>query len=483
MSEPTSERVPDRLAIALIGKGSVNHLHREEFIRELQAEGLSVLFIVREDYADLLPRLPGCAYLTCRFTPVPSWRTALAQWCQRTRNLYPADDPGKRVRLQVQIADEPRWWRRWATRAQQFLACYPAAMRLLVRCEGWLFQDAAVQGIDAGAFDQLVLLGLGIYGTEAEGVLTWWARRRGIPVINMVGNYDNLSSKGFRGVPLDDLCVWGRNMYDDARRLHGVPAENLHTVGSIRYNTVLARIMPSREDFLRPLGLDPARPVILFAGAMFEYHYFEALSVLEEMRTTQPELQMILRLYPSKGLMRSPFIPPLIGHARVQPGVYVSIGDPYYREGGGQKEPIYIDETELWCAIKYSDVVINIFSTMSLEACIFDRPAVNMWYFPRRSKGYLRPPLYLDFSQSFHNRRLLSYGAIRTAGSRGELIEYIRRALRDPGADRDARRRVVEEECGALDGRATERFIAVCRTALERRRATHPRRSSPCATS
>jgi hypothetical protein len=456
-----------RIAIALLGKGSVNHLHREELVRALRANGFEVRFIVRDDYIDLLPRLPDCAYSTCRIEPPAGLRAKLGGWCQSVRALYPAWDEGKRARLRVAVAEERRPLQRLQIRLRQLLAHSPVVLRLLVWIEGLLFDEQSVKGIDPKSLDQLVLLGLGIFGTEAEGSLTWWARHHGISVINMVGNYDNLSSKGFRGVPLDHLFVWGKNMEEDAQKLHGVPADRISRIGSIRYNTVFDRAMPSRESFFSKLGLDPSKKTLLFAGAMFEYHYFEMLSVFEQMRVSQPDIQLILRLYPSKGLMRSPFIEPLVGYASGRPGVYVSIGDPHYKSSEGGREPIYIDETELWCALRYSDVVINIFSTISLEACIFDKPAVNMWYFERRSKGFLRTPQYIDFSRSFHNRRLLSYGAIRTATSRAELVEFIQNALQNPAATADARKTVVEDECGLLDGHGAERFMVACSRAYE----------------
>lgn len=459
--------MPHRLAIALLGKGSVNHLHREEFVRALKDRGFDVSFIVRHDYLDLVPRFPDCSYTSCRIERSAGLRTLLREWCQRVRNLYPAWDKGKRARFAVAVADEKNLLRKLHMRFQQALAHLPPVMSLFVKLEGLLFDTRQVKGIDPASVDQLILLGLGILGTEAEGALTWWARANGVSVINIVGNYDNLSSKGYRGVPLDHLFVWGKNMREDAMTLHNVPASRISEVGSIRYNGVITRRMPPREGFFRELGLDPARRTLLFAGAMFEYHYFEMLEVFEVLKKDDPNLQLILRLYPSKGLMRSPFTKPLIEYASSLNDVYVSIGDPNYKAGEGGQEPIYIDETELWCALTYCDVVINIFSTISLEACIFEKPAVNMWYFPRRNKGFLRAPRYIDFSETFHNRRLLSYGAIKTARSREDMVSLLKDTLADPDRMREERKQVVLDECGVMDGGAVERFVDACSRAFE----------------
>ena len=67
-------------------------------------------------------------------------------------------------------------------------------------------------------------------------------------------------------------------------------------------------------------------------------------------------------------------------------------------------------------------------------------------------------------------------GAVRVAGDPAALVHHIGRYLNDPAIDRDGRRRVVQEQCQFLDGRAAERvasFVAdeladVCERPAER---------------
>ena len=47
-----------RLIIALIAKGSMNNLHREDIVEVFRAKGVDVGFLVREDYIDLIERIP-----------------------------------------------------------------------------------------------------------------------------------------------------------------------------------------------------------------------------------------------------------------------------------------------------------------------------------------------------------------------------------------------------------------------------------------
>jgi hypothetical protein len=476
-SRERSEAIPTayRLAIALMGKGSTNHLHRQEVVDALRERGIQVTFLVREDYVGLLQPLPACRYVSCRFHEPSGWKGTLEPLLRHLRSLYPAADPGKRLLFKHRDRTRRGLLGMVLQAVLHGLARYRGIMRLAVAVEGRLFSPDRVQGLDPASVDQLLLLNIGMAGGDREAALTWWARRHGISVVHVVGNYDNLSSAGFRGVPVDALVVWGPSMRDDAVRLHGIPVERVRPIGAIRYNSIDRTVRMDREAFLRSRGLDPAKTTILFAGSLAEFHYFEMLEVLRHLNRAGDRYQLILRVYPNKALMSSVYLDPLVGYASRLPGVYVSLADPHARSGARDREVLQIEETELWHALKHADVIVNLYSTIALEACIFDKPAINMWYFAPDNKLVVASPVYAAFPELQHNRRLAAYGAIRVARSRGELVAAIEEAVRDPLAFKAERQRAVEQECGPLDGRACERLAAVCASAYATRGAATSR--------
>ena len=331
-----------------------------------------------------------------------------------------------------------------------------------MRLEGLIAQYDTVQGLNPADIDQLLLLGIGTVSSELEGHMVWWAKRHNIPTINIIGNYDNLTSKGYRGVSVDRLLVWGPNMEGDAIRFHGIEKDRITAIGSIRYNMNPQLLTHDKEGFLRSLGLDPQRKTILFAGFLFEFHYFEMLEVYRRLLEEGVDCQVVMRVYPNKLMMSSVYMETLIRHARKCEGVYVSLADPAHAEGAKDKSVLQIEENELWNILNCCDCVINIFSTISLEACIFDKPAINMYYFPESFPWLARAPLYYDYEQLFHSRRLVSYGAITTTRNREELITAVKDALNEPGRLTAARKKTVAEECGMLDGGACRRLVAAC---------------------
>lgn len=450
-----------RIGIALLGKGATNHLHRPEVVEAFHRRGAEVIFVVRDDYDALLERIPGCTYVPCRFAVERGARAYWRGMFRYLRRMYPASNPGVRE-FHRRLARAHGVKHRLLHELLSMIARLRAAMRVVVAIEALLYRSKTMEGLDPKTFDELLILGIGIAGTQLEGTLTWWARRHGIPVVHIVGNYDNLSSQGFRGVPVERILVWGESMCRDAVVLQGIDRARVIMTGPIRYDAIAREIREDRETFLSRCGLDPNKRTILFAGSLSEFHYFEALAIYKELQAEVDECQLIVRVYPNKTLMNSVYMEPLLDYAAHIPGVYVSLADPHYQKGVREREVLQIEESELWHALRYADVVVNLHSTIALEACIFDKPAVNMWYFGSPGRLAAAPPVWKAFPQLIHNRRMAAYRAISVASNRHELVAEIRKALANPDRLRVGRARAVASECGRLDGHASDRLAEAC---------------------
>jgi len=454
-----------RLAIALLGKGSANHLHRKDVVKTFLDNNFALTFLIRDDYRDLIAPLHGCEY-----TPIttPSHTTSHLRYLrglfQYIRSLYPADDPAKRFVFNVRNKER-------SLRAQVFhltlrqLAKSRSLMTLLVVIEEKLYPKLKVEGITPDTIDVICLIGFG--GNEIrEAYLARWAAQHRIPTINIVGNYDNLSTKGFRGFTLTHLAVWGESMRTDAETLQAIPKNNIHTVGSLRYNNLESYISLTKKAFLERCNLNPNTPTILFGGGRDEFHYFEMLEVFQLLKKHH-KLQLIIRLMPNKLLMQSPEIQQLVQYIKNTEDVFLSIGDQSFLHGDTTQEPLAIEEFELWHSLKYCDLVINLFSTLALEACIFDKPVINMWYFRQPCRMMLRPPVYDPYNLEQHIRRLKRFGATVDVESRDELIRQTFHQLQYPDQRQVNRQRLVNHECGNLDGKAISRLLALCQTCVK----------------
>jgi hypothetical protein len=98
------------------------------------------------------------------------------------------------------------------------------------------------------------------------------ARRLGVPTGLCVGSWDHLSSKALIRQWPDRVFVWNETQKTEAVSLHRVPPERVVVTGAQCFDQWFDR-QPTldREAFCRRVGLDPARPYVLYVcSALFE---------------------------------------------------------------------------------------------------------------------------------------------------------------------------------------------------------------------
>jgi hypothetical protein len=91
------------------------------------------------------------------------------------------------------------------------------------------------------------------------------AKRLGIPVSMAVASWDNLTNKGTVNVQPDQVIVWNNAQKREAVDLHGVSPERVRVTGAQLFDDWFdRRPSQSREAFCERVGLDPARPFLLY---------------------------------------------------------------------------------------------------------------------------------------------------------------------------------------------------------------------------
>ena len=105
------------------------------------------------------------------------------------------------------------------------------------------------------------LVGLG----SAQADVIKAARQRGIPSVLGVASWDNLTNKGvIRAFP-DRILVWNEAQQDEAAELHDVPRREVVVCGAWTYDHWFAwQAGCAKEEFMQSVGLDPARPYLLY---------------------------------------------------------------------------------------------------------------------------------------------------------------------------------------------------------------------------
>ncbi len=91
------------------------------------------------------------------------------------------------------------------------------------------------------------------------------ARRLGVRSALPVLSWDNLTNKGLIRVQPDEVYVWNEAQKAEAVSMHGADPGHVHLTGAMVYDQWFARRPSStRDEFCSRVGLDPARPILLY---------------------------------------------------------------------------------------------------------------------------------------------------------------------------------------------------------------------------
>jgi hypothetical protein len=313
--------------------------------------------------------------------------------------------------------------------------------------------------------------GMANYRFEYSGQFALEAQRLDLPVFSAITNYDNIVNMGFRGFNPACLAVWSRSMADDVIKLHGLPADKIEITGPVQYDRFMQPLPIGRDDFLRSINLDPNRKTVFFAGGVNVTRYFEIYNLFIEQRERiwYEPVNVILRPYPHEKLLNSPGWQ-VLKNLFLAAGVYLSI--PNSIDSGSDRtnelnHDLFFEDKvdELSYLLRYSDVMVNYFSTISLEAAICDLPVIHIGY-DLFTYGH-RFTMTTAFQQrQTHNIRKLRLAASRVAKNERELLQYLGGYLNDRTLDQAARHEYAVFECGEMDGQAGARLTQMIKNRL-----------------
>ncbi|MBI4888577.1 MAG: FkbM family methyltransferase [Acidobacteria bacterium] len=247
--------------------------------------------------------------------------------------------------------------------------------------------------IRSHAPDVLLVSPLVHFGS-AQADLVASARHVGVPVWMLLFSWDNLSTKGTLHRPPDLMFVWNEQQRTEAQTLHGFPPERVVVVGAPRFDGFFA-LKPSmtREEFHAPIGLDPARPTVLYVCSS----RFVSESELEFVRgwvrevrgSRSPVLQgcnIIVRPHPDVPLL--PREEPT-EHVRwpAAPELTAQVARPFGDPRAVVIRTAYRSSIGLFESIWHSGAVVGLNTSAELEAGIVGRPVFTIVVNPREADG------------------------------------------------------------------------------------------------
>ncbi len=288
-----------------------------------------------------------------------------------------------------------------------------------------------------------------------EGPLMARADRVGVPSVAIDLSWDHFTTKTAPLRRVLGLAVWNELMKREATQLHGYRDDQVVVAGVPQFDIYADKQrLGTRDTFFKRVGADPNRKLLTLTTippVLFRNHpdVIDTLVRAIDSDAFGAPAQLLVRVHPRDDITQ---------YERFMSHPHVVIEKPF-RETivaeGSNVDPSLSDRLHLGATLYHSDVIVNVASTIAIEAAVMDTPIVNLAYDGSDRREYLESTRrYYDYT---HFRPLVESGATRLARSPDDLVREVSQYLDDPSRDRGGRKRAVEQLCYRVDGKSSER--------------------------
>jgi hypothetical protein len=299
------------------------------------------------------------------------------------------------------------------------------------------------------------------------------AKKLGIPTLALIPSWDNISTKNRMVYKYDAYIVWSQQMKRELLEFYPHAREvPVYVVGAPQFDVFFQRhFYLSRGEFCAAQGLKPELPIIVYAlgSPNFIREQYGALDMADRVwRGDLGNVQMLVRPHPihdNREMAEAfkKYLPRVVLQQTAQPGEDLT--------SRSQDESQIVEWVN---TLRHADVVVNLSSTVTIDAALFDRPVVNLDYDPEPHQP--NQALVKDVNHRWlHFKPVAESGGVWLVNDPEAAVEAIQRYLVQPELHRAKRRWIAEYVCEHLDGRGGERlaqaildFAGICKRRKDR---------------
>lgn len=283
------------------------------------------------------------------------------------------------------------------------------------------------------------------------------AKRLGVKVLGLIPSWDNVSTKRRMLFRYDGYIVWSEQMKRELQRLYPhtrtVP---VYVVGAPQFDVFFQpRFVEPREAFCARQSLAPGKPIILYAVGSPNFLHGEPAGALKVARAVAAgelgDVQLLVRPHPihDNAELESLFgeLGPRVRLQRTsRPGTPLTS-----RSQDAAQVADWVN------TFRHAAVVVNLSSTVTIDAALYDRPIVNLDFDP--GPGAVDDQLVKDINHRWtHFKPIAESGGVWLANNHDEVCHAIRTYLTRPELHREARQWIVNHVCQFADGRCGQRM-------------------------
>lgn len=286
------------------------------------------------------------------------------------------------------------------------------------------------------------------------------ARKLGVKTSTFIFSWDNLASKGRMASSFDFYLVWSDLMKNELLRFYtSVKSNQIEVVGTPQFEPyVLERYKTTQEDFFKKFDLDKSKKTICFSCGDIATSRNDELyiAIIANAISTKkiPDLNIIVRTSPAENPERFDKVKedfPLVKWNCPK----WNLARKDHQEEWSQRVPTVEDIKDLRAILEFSDITINMLSTMSLDAMIFEKPVINT-VFGNSSNGLYDDQRFLNYE---HIQNIVATRGVKIVRNEQELIEAIISTLGNLSIRKQEQKEVIKMQISKpLD--ETSRIIA-----------------------
>ena len=280
-------------------------------------------------------------------------------------------------------------------------------------------------------------------------------------------SWDNSTTRGYPGLKPNYVLAWTNTMKNEIKKLSDIDENKIYVTGSAQFDHYFLNLKFSKEDFYNKFRLNKEKKTLFFA-TRGPNTYASNAEIIKEICSSMRKQkilnsQLIVRIHPlhySKNkFVKYKKLFKTYSDLEYEFKDILRINYPIIENDDSNFFLKKENSLDLHSLIKYSDVIINVFSTVNIEGAIFDKPLINISY-QKNANFYnenmkSRYNINIDFKQD-HNQRILSTGGIINCWNDKELNQAINDAIKYPKKLSEKREKIIINEVGPNKGNAAK---------------------------
>ncbi|ALJ04583.1 hypothetical protein APS56_05270 [Pseudalgibacter alginicilyticus] len=289
--------------------------------------------------------------------------------------------------------------------------------------------------------------------------LAYAAQKQHVKTAAFIFSWDNLASKGRMASNFDYYLVWSHLMKQDLLQFYSSITETqIKVVGTPQF---VPYVMPAykilKQDFISEFNLNPNLKTICFscgdiATSKNDELYIETIAEAIQNNAIEP-VNFVVRTSPAEDPVRFKLLVEKYSFIRWNFPKWKQVR-ANHQESWSQRIPTLDDVKQLRGLLEYSDLNINMLSTMSLDFMLFDKPVINP-VFGNDINGLYNDQRFLGY---VHIKHLINSKATKVVSKKVDLLEAIHSYL-DNDLDSKNRKKFINQQVGVSLIKTSEKLV------------------------